>query len=850
MIRFIGSFLGAIFTALTLGVLFGALSIGAVFYMYTRDLPSHESLAQYTPPTISRIYSGEGRMIDEFAQERRLFVPADEIPDLVKHAFVAAEDQRFYTHKGYDATGMLAAFRDAVMSRGQNLRGASTITQQVMKNFLLSGDRNAERKIKEIILAVRLEETLPKEKILELYLNEIFLGQNSYGVAAAAQTYFNKPLTDLTPGEAAYLATLPKAPSDLHPVRNRDRALERRAYVLNRMAEDGYITNEVAKAEAETPLLSVQNGDYAAFRDALPPRDYFTDEIRRQLSGTFGEAEFFGGGLTIRATVDPDLQTEAAKALRTGLEKFDRDQGVWRGTRQVIAAEKLGSLADWRAALLEVKVPRDVAGWHAAVVLEVGEDSARIGIEGVEDDAEGHFIPAEDVTWARKRLEDGSLGKKAKSPGDLIAVGDVVMVRAVTNDEDGSFRRWSLRQVPEVQGGFMAMDVNTGRVLAMQGGFSYQDSVFNRATQATRQPGSSFKPFVYAAALDSGFFPSTIVIDAPIEVNTPQGLWRPKNASNKFYGPTPLRTGIEQSRNLMTVRIAEEIGMQTVAGYAERFGVYDRMDAFLANALGSQETTLFKMVAAYAMFANGGERVEPTLVDRVQDRNGKTVYRHDQRSCDDCRTASLDPGQVPQITSNRERVMDAITAYQLTSMLEGVVQRGTARGINLPVPVAGKTGTTNDAKDVWFIGFTSNIVAGCYIGYDQPRSLGDDASGGGFCGPVFQSFMETAIQKYGGTDFLVPPGGYFIKIDRFTGARLSDDASGENVVAEYFREGQEPMFGVLVDGGFGMGENLPLFAYGETGGDEGGTTVTTATGATKVIPGKADFGTVSSGGLY
>ncbi len=850
MIRFIGSFLGAIFTALTLGTLFGALTIGAIFYMYTRDLPSHESLAQYTPPTISRIYSGEGRMIDEFAQERRLFVPSEEIPELVKNAFVAAEDQRFYTHNGYDATGMVSAFRDAVVSRGQNLRGASTITQQVMKNFLLSGDRNAERKIKEIILAVRLEETLSKEKILELYLNEIFLGQNSYGVAAAAQTYFNKALADLTPGEAAYLATLPKAPSDLHPVRNKDRALERRAYVLNRMAEDGYITAEVAKSESELPLLSVQGGDFAAFRDALPPRDYFTDEIRRQLSGTFGEEEFFGGGLTIRATVDPDLQSEAAKALRTGLEKFDRGQGVWRGTGQVVAPEKLGSTAEWRAALQDLELPRDVAGWHPAVVLEVGEDSARIGIEAVEDNVDGHFIPAEDVTWARKRLEDGSLGKKAKTPGDLVAVGDVVLVRAVTNDDDGSFMRWSLRQVPEVQGGFMAMDVNTGRVLAMQGGFSYQDSVFNRATQATRQPGSSFKPFVYAAALDSGFFPSTIVIDAPIEVNTPQGLWRPKNASNKFYGPTPLRTGIEQSRNLMTVRIAEEIGMRTVAGYAERFGVYDRMDAFLANALGSQETTLFKMVAAYAMFANGGERVEPTLVDRVQDRSGKTVYRHDQRKCDDCRTASLDPGLVPQITSNRERVMDAITAYQLTSMLEGVVQRGTARGINLPVPVAGKTGTTNDAKDVWFIGFTSNIVAGCYIGYDQPRSLGDDASGGGFCGPVFQSFMETAIQKYGGTDFLVPPGGYFIKIDRFTGARLSDDASGENVVAEYFREGEDPMFGILVDGGFGMGENLPLFAYGETGGDEGGTTVTTATGATKVIPGKADFGTVSSGGLY
>ena len=850
MIRFFGSFLGAIFTALTLGALFAALTIGGIFYSYTRDLPSHESLAQYTPPTISRIYSGEGRMIDEFAKERRLFVPAEEIPELVKHAFVAAEDQRFYTHKGYDATGMVAAFRDAVVTRGRNLRGASTITQQVMKNFLLSGDRSAERKIKEIILAVRLEDTLPKEKILELYLNEIFLGQNSYGVAAAAQTYFNKTLSDLTPGEAAYLATLPKAPSDLHPVRNKDRALERRGYVLGRMAEDGYITAELAKSEAAAPLLSVQNGDYPAFRDSLPPRDYFTDEIRRQLSGTFGEEEFFGGGLTIRATIDPELQTDAAKALRTGLEKFDRGQGVWRGTGQVIAADKLTAQADWREALLGLTVPRDIEGWHPAVVLEIEDARARIGIEGVPEAEGGDYIPSEDVSWARKRNADGSLGKKAKSPGDLIGVGDVVLVRAVTKDEDGSFVRWSLRQVPEVQGGFMAMDVNTGRVLAMQGGFSYQDSTFNRATQATRQPGSSFKPFVYAAALDSGFLPSTIVIDAPIEVDTPQGLWRPKNASNKFYGPTPMRTGIEQSRNLMTVRIAQEIGMQTVAGYAERFGVYDRMGQFLANSLGAEETTLFKMVAAYAMFANGGERVEPTLVDRVQGRDGKTVYRHDQRQCDDCRTASLDPGQVPQVISNRERVMDAITAYQLTSMLQGVVQRGTARGINLPVPFGGKTGTTNDAKDVWFIGFTSNVVAGCYIGYDQPRSLGSDASGAGFCGPVFQSFMETAVKKYGGADFLVPPGGYFINIDRFTGARLPEDATGENVVAEYFREGEDALFGILVDGGFGMGENLPLFAYGETGGDEGGTTVTTATGATKVIPGKADFGTVSSGGLY
>ena len=835
----------------TMGVLFTALSIGAIFYMYAQDLPSHERLAQYTPPTISRIYSTQGQIIDEFAKERRLFVPIEEIPDLVKQAFISAEDKNFYTHRGYDVTGMAGALRDAVVSRGENLRGASTITQQVMKNFLLSRDRTGERKIKELILASRLEETLTKDKILELYLNEIFLGQNSFGVAAAAQTYFNKPLTDLAPHEAATLASMPQAPSQYHPVRAKERVTQRRNYVLREMWQNGYIDEATYLSEKELPLKSVQNGDFPAFRDALPPRDYFTDEIRRQLSGTFGEEEFFGGGLSIRATVDPELQAEAAAALRRGLERYDRSQGVWRGTKKTVPVDKLTSEESWRTALAEVEVPRDIAGWYPAVVLEVGETSARIGIEGQPEDEDGHFIPAEDVTWARKRQADGRLGSKARRAGDLVEVGDVVLVRAVTDDDSGAFVRWSLRQVPEVQGGFMAMDVFTGRVLAMQGGFSYQDSVFNRATQATRQPGSSFKPFVYAAALDSGFTPATIVVDAPIEVNTPQGLWRPKNASNKFYGPTTIRTGIEQSRNLMTVRIAEEIGMDVVAGYAERFGVYDRMNAFLANSLGSQETTLFKMVAAYAMFANGGERVEPTLVDRVQDRFGRTVYRHDQRVCEDCQLASLNPGDALTLKSNRERVMDAITAYQLTSMMEGVVQRGTARGINLPVPVAGKTGTTNDAKDVWFIGYTSNIVAGCYIGYDQPRTLGGGASGGGFCGPVFEQFMRTAIKKYGGAKFKVPPGGYFMNIDRFSGARLGEGASGPNVVAEYFREGEEPVFGLsaMVDGGFAMGSNLPLFAAGETDGGSSAT-VTTATGAKKTIPKKADFGTLSSGGLY
>ncbi|MGB3278635.1 MAG: transglycosylase domain-containing protein, partial [Pseudorhodobacter sp.] len=582
MIRFIGSFFGGIFTLVTMGAFFVALSIGAIFYMYSRDLPSHESLAQYAPPTISRVYSGEGKMMDEFAKERRIFVSFEEIPDLVKNAFISAEDKNFYTHHGYDARGIAAAAIEAVRSRGSNVRGASTITQQVMKNFLLGGERKAERKIKEIILATRIEETLSKGKILELYLNEIFLGQNSYGVAAAAQTYFNKTLSQLAPHEAAMLAAMPQAPGKYHPVTAKERVTERRNYVLREMWQNGYIDEATYRSEKELPLKSVQNGDFPAFRDSLPPRDYFSDEIRRQLSGSFGEEEFFGGGLTIRATVDPELQKEAAKALQEGLETFDRGQGIWNGTRKTIDPTMLGSEENWRDALSAVQVARDVDGWMPAVVLEVGEKSARIGIEGVAEDEDGHFIPAEDVTWARKRQADGRLGKKAKVPGDLVSVGDVVLVRAMTKDSDGSFIRWTLRQVPEVQGAFMAMDVDSGRVLAMQGGFSYQHSVFNRATQAQRQPGSSFKPFVYAAALDSGFSPATIVVDAPIEVNTPQGIWRPRNSSNKFYGPTPVRTGIEQSRNLMTVRIAQSIGMDRVAEYAERFGVYDQMPQVLS----------------------------------------------------------------------------------------------------------------------------------------------------------------------------------------------------------------------------------------------------------------------------
>ena len=842
-------FLGTIFTLVTMTTIVCGLSLGGIFWIYGRDLPSHKFLAQYKPPTISRIYSAEGKIIDEFAKERRLFTPANEIPNLIKYAFISAEDKNFYNHPGYDLRGILSALVDAIQSRGKRIRGASTITQQVMKNFLLDGSRRAERKVKEIILATRIEGSLSKEQILELYLNEIFLGQNSYGVTAASQTYFNKTLDELAPNEAAFLAALPKAPSDYHPVREKKRLLERRNYVLKEMFQNDYLSKEVYEDELTQPIKSVQGRDYTGFRSELPSRNYFTDEIRRQLSRTFGEEEFFTGGMTVRSTFDPFLQQRAALALQRGLEKYDRIQGVWRGTGKKIPFEILSDEKKWQDSLASLNLPRDInldGQWIPAAILGIENSELRIGIEGIKETAAGNWIPPSDITWVRKFLNSGKLVDVSGKFSDFLNLGDVVLVRKL-NDPDGNFVRWSLRQVSEVQGAFMAMDVNNGRVIAMQGGFSYESSVFNRATQANRQPGSSFKPFVYASALDSGYSPATVVIDAPIEIDTPQGLWRPKNYNDKFYGPTPLRTGIEMSRNLMTIRLAREVGLDIIANYAEKFGVYDDMKEFLANSLGSEETTLYRMVAAYAMFANGGERVMPTLVDRIQDRYGKTIYKHDQRICLDCGVDHLSLGDVPTILTNRERVMDRTTAYQLTSMMEGVVSRGTAkRTVNLSVPTAGKTGTTNEAKDVWFLGFTSNIVAGCYIGHDIPRPMGRRSGGGSMCGPVFNEFMSTITEIYGGADFVIPEGGKFIKIDRYSGERLSDDVEGENVVSEFFRDGEEPKFGLTFDGGFAMGSNFTLIKPGESGLRE----IKTSTGDTVLVAPKATLGTLSAGGLY
>lgn len=795
----------AMFSAACLGLIMAALILDAAVWTFGRDLPSHENLANYEPPIISRIFSAEGRLLDEFAKERRLFSPVEEIPPLVRNAFISAEDKNFFLHSGYDPLGMVKAVVQAMA--GERLRGASTITQQVMKNFLLSNDRSVERKIREILLASRLERTLSKDQILELYLNEIFLGQSSYGVTAAAQTYFNKSLDELNVEEAAYLAALPKAPSRYHPVRHSSLAVWRRNFVINEMVENGYISGDEGEQAKLAELRTVMSGDFASFKSTMPPRDYFTDEIRRQLATTFGEEEFFAGGLTIRATIDEELQATAGEALRAGLEKYDRGRsGKWTGTGLVVDGDLLGDEREWRTALSSFELPRDIPGWERALVVELTAEGAVIGIEGQLDGSRG-LIPNSDVSWVRKPEGRG----KVELASDFLKLGEIVFAEQTESEGEN---HWTLKQFPEVQGAFMAMDVNSGRVLAMHGGFSYGQSVFNRASQADRQPGSAFKPFVYAAALDSGYTPATIVIDAPIERVTDGRVWRPKNSSNQFYGLVPLRTGIELSRNLMTIRLAEDVGMETVAEYAETFGVYDRMDPYLANSLGSQETTLSRIVAGYAMFANGGERVFPTLVDRVQDRYGRTLFRHDQRLCLDCDRQYLVEGAIPQIFSYRTRVIDPITAYQMTAMMQGVVERGTAsRTVQPGVPVAGKTGTTNDSRDAWFVGFTPDLVAGCYIGYDEPRSLGRNAYGSNLCGPVFNEFIIEAVKKYGSSDFQPPEGGVFVAIDRLTGQPILDNPSSANsgqTIDEFFRYGTEPVSGRIrvVDGGFALASDL------------------------------------------
>ncbi len=805
MIRFFGFLL----SNLSIGALFAVGGIAALVHIYGRDLPKHDELQDYQPRMLSRVYSGEGQVIAEFARERRVFVPIDEVPKLVKQAFISAEDKNFYEHPGVDAVGIGKAIARFGMSRAQGrntrLTGASTITQQVMKNFLLTADREIERKIREMILAVRLDGALTKDQILELYLNEIYLGARSYGIVAAAENYFGKTLEELEPREAAYLAALPKAPSELHPIRQVERATIRRNYVLEEMAQNRVLAREIAEAQKKLPLETILAERRPTVLGTAEP-NYFTEEVRRQLVEELGEDMLYEGGLTIRATIDPHLQNVAGRVLRSGLERYDRGQGTYRGPVAKLPEVAAGETGIWRELLMRLDAPRDVEEWQLAVVLELGDTTALVGVENLEDgDGTVRLTLKRESEWIKRT----PLSSKApRRPSDIWERGDVVFVK---REDEG----WSMRQIPDVQGAFMAMDPHSGRVLSIQGGFSYEQSVFNRATQALRQPGSSFKPFVYAAALDAGYTPATVVLDAPVVVRAGGQTWRPKNSSGKFYGPSPLRVGLELSRNLMTVRIAQAVGMDRVAVYAERFGIYDQMpDDSLSYALGAGETTLYKMVSAYGMIVNGGKRLVPTLVDRVQDRHGKTLYRHDPRICQGCDAAQFTQDRVPVLFDQRSQIMDPVTAYQLVTMLEGVVARGTARRTvgGLEFPVAGKTGTTNDAKDAWFIGFTENMVAGCFIGFDTPKPMGKSAYGGTLCGPVFREFMAEAMAQQAPGPFNAPLAGSVvtIKIDRETGERLPDDAEGPHVLVETFRTGTEPE--ILVDDAYALMDDAALFA--------------------------------------
>jgi len=751
----------------------------ALFWHYGKDLPDYRQLAHYEPPVTTRVYAGDGRLVAEYAVEKRSFVPINAMPQRVIQAFLAAEDKNFFQHSGVDPMGILRSglidVKNILSGSGRRPIGASTITQQVARIFMLTNEVSMSRKIKEAILAFRIEQAFTKQHILELYLNEIFLGR-SYGVAAAALDYFDKSLDDLTIPEAAFLAALPKAPG-----RNPQSFHDRRDYVIGRMAEDGYITPAEAEAAKAAPI-NIQPRQEEVM---VPGGDYFAEDIRRELADQYGEAALYKGGLAVRSTLDPTLQEIATRTLRAGLVAYDRRHG-WRGP--------LGQIDVAPGWAKQIPARSDLAPWSVAAVLGVSEQGAEIGFA---DGRKGH-IPLSELRWARPSLSKQLLGPSVRHPADALKIGDLVAVEAVAKSEDGHERypadSYGLRQPPKIEGALVAMDPHTGRVLAMQGGFSYARSQFNRATQALRQPGSSFKPFVYMAALDSGYTPSSLVLDGPVEFDQGPGLpkWRPGNYHGGYLGPTTLRVGVEKSRNLMTVRLAAAIGMTKVASYAERFGVVDKLPRELAMALGAGETTPLRLAAAYAEIVNGGKKIVPTLIDRIQDRTGKTVYRHDDRPCDGCAATFYTDQDMPEILDNREQLVDPMTAYQMVHILEGVVERGTARyalaGIGRPM--AGKTGTSNDSKDTWFAGFSPDLAVVVFVGFDEPTDMGEHETGATAAAPVFRDFMMAALKDKTPVPFRVPPGIRLVRVNAATGRPAQPGDS--NLIYEAFKPDTVP----------------------------------------------------------
>jgi penicillin-binding protein 1A len=814
---FLLRFFGFLFAASM--IVFVAVAAAAAFVLWkvSKDLPDYEVLAKYEPPVMTRIHANDGNLIAEFARERRIYVPFSAIPDRVTEAFISAEDKNFYQHGGLDIQGILRAAVTNLSSAqsGRRMVGASTITQQVAKNFLLSSDQTMERKLKEAILAIRIERAFTKEQILELYLNEIYLGAGAYGVAAAAQTYWDKSLNELSIADCAYLATLPKAPSNYNPFRFPERAIERRNWVIDRMVENRFVTKEDGeKAKAEP--LGVQVRQTGA---RLAASEFFAEEVRRDIIDIFGEDKLYGGGLSVRTTLDPALQKIARKTLVDGLVAYDHRHG-WRGVVKNVSLD-----GDWGKTLAAINVWGDIEPWRLAVVLEANKDTAKIGLRptrtstgALSKERETGTVPFDEVKWARPRLKNG-MGGSPRVMTDVLKPGDVIYVspREPNDKEPDVTGQWSLEQVPAVGGAIVAMDPHTGRVLALVGGFSFAESQFDRAVQARRQPGSSFKPIIYSTALDNGYTPASIIVDGPLCISQGAGMpqWCPKNyEAGSAAGPSTLRFGIEHSRNLMTVRLSNDMGMPIIVEYARRFGVYDNLMPMLSMALGAGETTLLRMVGAYGIIANGGKQIKPTLIDRIQDRYGRTIWQHDDRECPDCAAREWTGQQEPQLVDDRPQIIDPMTSYQMIHIMEGVVQRGTAQKLKvLNRPIAGKTGTTNDEKDGWFIGFTPDLVVGVYLGFDNPSPLGHGETGGNVSAPVVRDFFKIALADQPPIPFRAPPGIKLVRVNLKTG--LPAGPGDPKAIMEAFKPTQEPL-GAVASDGEGT-EGLAAEEYGQAG---------------------------------
>ncbi len=746
-----------IFILIASFILLSAISIISVLWTYSNDLPDYKFLKSYKPPVSSKVYSGNGDLMADFSKEKRVFVPFNSIPKNVINAFLSAEDKNFFKHPGVDAKGVIRAVINNISNilSSKRLEGASTITQQVAKNFLLTNEVSLNRKIKEAILAFRIERALSKERILELYLNQIYLGSGAYGVAAASLEYFDKSIKDLNYSEAALLAALPKAPSRYNPYRDPDIAKFRRNLVLKNLLDNNYLTSEwYEKLTKEEIILKKNKKIY------LEDAQYFIEDVRKSVIETLSYDKVYKQGFNINTPIDLNLQTIATKSLRDGLIAYDKRKG-WRGP---LTNKNYNS--EWKKDLEKYKLENSI-NWKLAIVKKINKFSAEIETE---DNIEGE-IKYQSISWTKKEFN------KLLKPGDIIYV---------KNLKENIF---NLQQLPKINGGIVVMDPFTGRVLALSGGFSFKQSEFNRATQAKRQPGSAFKPFVYALALENNFTPTSLVLDAPLVLDQGDDLkmWKPENYGKKFYGPSTLRVGLEKSRNLMTVRIAQNLGVEKIVDFSKALKIYDNPEELLSISLGSAETTLLKLTSAYSVFVNGGKLVEPILIDRIQDSEGNTIFNNDKRKCINCDQISYLTNDYPEIKNNYTQIFSPETAFQMTSILEGVVQRGTAKKLkDLNLNIAGKTGTTNKNTDTWFIGFTSNVLVGVYVGSDNPTPLGKYETGSKTALPIFKSFISDSINKNDARPFKAAKGTVMMVVDPLTGQKAKFNS--KNTIIEVFKK--------------------------------------------------------------